>query len=139
MNVLVVEPGYAPYEKEINGLKEMQATVGGLIQPIYPYEEEVAVVCNEEGLLIGLDFNRVVPGGYGGIVGTFFICGIGEEDFCSLTPQQIEKFKKEYHHAELLLGFMGGEPVTLKVQPKNKPGIGTPQKKPDKKHDKGAR
>lgn len=99
MNVLVVEPGYAPYEKEINGLKEMQATVGGLIQPIYPYEEEVAVVCNEEGLLIGLDFNRVVPGGYGGIVGTFFICGIGEEDFCSLTPQQMEKYKKEYHHS----------------------------------------
>lgn len=28
MNVLVVEPGMAPYEKEVNGLKEMQATVG---------------------------------------------------------------------------------------------------------------
>ena len=139
MNVLVVEPGYVPYEKEINGLKEMQATVGGLIQPIYPYEEEVAVVCNEEGLLIGLDFNRVVPGGYGGIVGTFFICGIGEEDFCSLTPQQMEKFKKEYHHAELLLGFMEGTPVTLKVQPKIKPGINPQQKKHEKKHDKGAR
>ena len=24
MNVLVVEPGYLPYEKEINGLEEMQ-------------------------------------------------------------------------------------------------------------------
>lgn len=139
MNVLVVEPGYAPYEKEINGLKEMQATVGGLIQAIYPYEEEVAVVCNEEGLLIGLDFNRVVPGGYGGIVGTFFICGIGEEDFCSLTPQQMEKFKKEYHHAELLLGFMDGKPVTLKVQPKSKPGITPQHKKIEKKQDKGAR
>ena len=27
MDVLVVEPGYAPYEKSINGLDEMQATV----------------------------------------------------------------------------------------------------------------
>lgn len=36
MKTVVVEPGYAPYEKEINGLTEMQATVGGLIQAIYP-------------------------------------------------------------------------------------------------------
>ena len=57
MDVLVVEPGYAPYEKTINGLEEMQATVGGLIQAIYPYEERVAIVCNDEGLLLGLDFN----------------------------------------------------------------------------------
>lgn len=35
MNVLVVEPGYLPYEKEINGLSEMQATVGGYIEAIY--------------------------------------------------------------------------------------------------------
>lgn len=46
MNVLVVEPGVAPYEKEINGLTEMQATVGGLIDAIYPFEDRVAVVCN---------------------------------------------------------------------------------------------
>ena len=52
MNVLVVEPGYAPYEKEINGLQEMQEVVGGLIQAIYPFQEPVAVVCNDEGLLL---------------------------------------------------------------------------------------
>ena len=63
MNVLVVEPGYLPYEKEINGLEEMQAVVGGWIEAIYPYEEEVAIVCNEEGLINGLPFNRRVPGG----------------------------------------------------------------------------
>lgn len=67
MKVLVVEPGYAPYEKEINGLHEMQAVVGGLIQPIYPYQEQVAVVCNEEGLINGLLFNRSVENGYGGV------------------------------------------------------------------------
>ena len=46
MNVLVVEPGFLPYEKEINGLEEMQKTVGGLIQAIYPFQEEVGLVCN---------------------------------------------------------------------------------------------
>lgn len=29
MKVLMVEPGAAPYEKELNGLHEMQAAVGG--------------------------------------------------------------------------------------------------------------
>lgn len=130
MDVLVVEPGYAPYEKSINGLDEMQATVGGLIQAIYPYEEQVAIVCNEEGLLHGLEFNRSVPGGYGGVVGTFFICGLGEEDFCSLTPEQMEKYRKEYHKAEILIGARGNEPITIKVEPKQKKSPGGPQKPP---------
>lgn len=130
MDVLVVEPGYAPYEKSINGLDEMQSTVGGLIQAIYPYEEQVAIVCNEEGLLHGLEFNRSVPGGYGGVVGTFFICGLGEEDFCSLTPEQMEKYRKEYHKAEILIGARGNEPITIKVEPKQKKSPGVPQKPP---------
>ena len=130
MDVLVVEPGYAPYEKSINGLDEMQATVGGLIQAIYPYEEQVAIVCNEEGLLHGLEFNRSVPGGSGGVVGTFFICGLGEEDFCSLTPEQMEKYRKEYHKAEILIGARGKEPITIKVEPKQKKSPGVPQKPP---------
>lgn len=130
MDVLVVEPGYAPYEKSINGLDEMQATVGGLIQAIYPYEEQVAIVCNEEGLLHGLEFNRSVPGGYGGVVGTFFICGLGEEDFCSLTPEQMDKYRKEYHKAEILIGARGNEPITIKVEPKQKKSPGVPQKPP---------
>lgn len=130
MDVLVVEPGYAPYEKSINGLDEMQATVGGLIQAIYPYEEQVAIVCNEEGLQHGLEFNRSVPGGYGGVVGTFFICGLGEEDFCSLTPEQMEKYRKEYHKAEILIGARGNEPITIKVEPKQKKSPGVPQKTP---------
>lgn len=130
MNVLVVEPGMAPYEKEINGLAEMQETVGGLIQAIYPYQEEVALVCNDESLLLGMEFNRTVPGGYGGVFGPFFICGLGGGDFCSLTPAQMARFKKEYHRAEILIGVVGNEPVTIKVQPRPRPGPNTPQKNP---------
>ena len=130
MDVLVVQPRFAPYEKSIIGLDEMQATAGGLIQAIYPYEEQVAIVCNEEGLLHGLEFNRSVPGGYGGVVGTFFICGLGEEDFCSLTPEQMEKYRKEYHKAEILIGARGNEPITIKVEPKQKKSPGVPQKPP---------
>ena len=133
MNVLVVEPGYLPYEKEIKDgadhLEQMQAIVGGLIEPIYPYHEEVAIVCNEEGLINGLPFNRSVPGGYGGVFGTFFICGLGEEDFCSLPPDLTERFKKEFRNSEILLGFEGNEAVTLKVSSQPKPHDTPPHEK----------
>ena len=98
MNVLVVEPGYLPYEKEINGLSEMQATVGGYIQAIYPYEDPVAIVCDEEGLLKDYDFNRSVEGGYGGVFGTFFVCGLSEDSFCSLSPEQMKHYKEKFKH-----------------------------------------
>ena len=133
MNVLVVEPGYLPYEKEIKDgadhLEQMQTIVGGLIEPIYPYHEEVAIVCNEEGLINGLPFNRSVPGGYGGVFGTFFICGLGEEDFCSLPPELMERFKKEFRNSEILLGFDGNEAVTLKVSSQPRPHDTSPHEK----------
>ncbi len=118
MNVLVVDPGREPYEKEINGLQEIQAVVGGLFTAIYPFEDPVGIVCNDEGLLLNMEFNRSMPGGYGGVVGPFFVCGLGEEDFCTLPPDLMEKYKKHFHKAEILLGVRGNEPVTLKVEPK---------------------
>ena len=76
MKVLVVEPMKKCYTKEINGLEEMQALVGGYIQAIYPFPDKAAVVCNEEGKNLGLPFNRPLfdendlP--YDIICGTFF-------------------------------------------------------------------
>ena len=116
MNVLVVEPGTMPYEKEINGLEEMQATVGGSIEAISPYDEFVSIVCDEEGLINGRPFNRSVEGGYGGVFGTFFVCGIDGDNFCSLTPEQMSRYKEKFKYAEILLGAKGNEPITLKVQ-----------------------
>ena len=118
MKVLMVEPGFAPYEAEINGLREMQQAVGGRIQAIYPFEEQVGVVCNDEGLINGLPFNRSMPGGYEGVFGNFFVCGLGEEDFCSLTPEQMQKYKKVFHNAEILRGASRKGLVTLNFEPK---------------------
>lgn len=97
MKVLVVEPLKECYTKEINGLKEMQALVGGYIQAMYPFEDPVAVVCNEEGKNLGLPFNRPLLDEHGLpydiICGTFFVAGLGAEDFASLTDEQIQKYK----------------------------------------------
>ena len=32
----------------------------------------------------------------------------------------MERFKKKFHKAEILVAFYGNEPVTLKVEPKQK-------------------
>lgn len=58
MKVLVVEPLKPCYVREIEGLKAMQDLVGGHIEAIYPYEEPVAIIANEEAKLLGLPFNR---------------------------------------------------------------------------------
>ena len=55
----LVEPGKAPYETEIEGgLESLQKAVGGSIQAVYPYDDPVALICNEEGKLMGLPLNR---------------------------------------------------------------------------------
>ena len=52
MTVVIVKPGYAPYEADINGLDEMQKVVGGIIQAIYPFEDmrifQIQSICSAE-------------------------------------------------------------------------------------------
>ena len=61
MNVLMIQPGAQPRQTEIGeGLSAMQAAVGGPIQAIYPFPEPVALICHEEGKLLGLPLNRAL-------------------------------------------------------------------------------
>lgn len=129
MRVLMVEPGTAPYETEINGLEEMQAAVGGRITASYPFEEQVVLVSNEESIWLQMPFNRSVEGGYGGIFGPFFVCGIEGESFSSLTPEQMTRYREKYHQAEILLTVHGNEVETLKVEPRPRRGPEPPQQK----------
>ena len=85
MKVLIVEPMKPCYVREISGLNDMQEIVGGHIEAIYPFKEQVAIIANEEGKILGLPFNRPlsdergVP--YDIVCGTFFLAGLGAEDF----------------------------------------------------------
>ena len=97
MKVLVVEPQKPCRVQEIESLADMQQLVGGDIEAVYQFQELVAVVCNSEGKLLGLPMNRplldkdYLP--YDIIRGTFFIAGLGQEDFISLTDEQIQRYK----------------------------------------------
>lgn len=106
MKVLVVEPQKPCRVQEIDGLAAMQQIVGGDIEAVYPFQELVAVVCNADGKALGLPMNRplldkdYLP--YDIIRGTFFIAGLGQEDFISLTDEQIQRYKSLYDNMQIL-------------------------------------
>ena len=106
MKVLIVEPMKPCYVREISGLNDMQEIVGGHIEAIYPFKEQVAIIANEEGKILGLPFNRPlsdergVP--YDIVCGTFFLAGLGAEDFVSLTDEQIQRYKSLYDNVQIL-------------------------------------
>lgn len=110
MKVLVVEPEKEPYVKEISsGLSSLQKEVGGFIEAVYPFEDPVAIICNEEGKLEGLPLNRALRDEdghvYDIIAGTFLIAGLSEDNFCSLDDAQVEKFSAMYKNPELFMRF----------------------------------
>lgn len=114
MQVLIVEPERRPEVKEINGtLAAMQKIVGGHIQAVYPFDDAVALVANEEGKLDGLPANRGLRDEDGQIYdivcGTFFLCGApaDSDHFTGLTAEQIEKYQKHFYTPELFLGMDG--------------------------------
>lgn len=103
MKILIVEPGKHPRPADIpHSLENMQKTVGGYIQAIYPWDDPVALVCDEEGLLKQLEFNRYVsPEAV--IFGTFFICGLGEEDFADLLDDLLDKYEAMFRRPEIMI------------------------------------
>ena len=95
------------------GLDSLQKEVGGPIQAVYPWDDPVALICNEEGKLDSdavEHYNRVlateigVP--YDIVVGTFLIVGLTEDDFGSLSPELLEKYEKLFHDPEEFLSLI---------------------------------
>ena len=98
IRVLIVEPDKLPYEKTIpNRLKDKQDIVGGNIEYTRVDNDENAIlICNEEGKLDGLPYNRYI--GHDIIAGTFMIVGddpdVGEDR--SLTDEQVDKYMRRF-------------------------------------------
>ena len=61
LSVLLIQPGKAPRMVEIpDTLDAMQELVGGYIEEYMPFDDEVAIIVNEEGKLKGLPPNRAI-------------------------------------------------------------------------------
>lgn len=106
MKVLMIEPGKLPREIEIDDrLHSLQKAVGGLIEAQYPYDDPVAIICNEEGKIAGLPLNRTIYDENGEIMdivaGTFLITGLGKENFVDLSPQLMTKYTDRFYFPEM--------------------------------------
>lgn len=125
MTVLLIEAGKVPREAEIeNGLASLQKTVGGSIQAVYPYAEPVALICHEEGKILGLPLNRALYDGDGNmydiVAGGFIICGLSDDNFVSLSPEDMEKFKERFQAPEEF-AKINGKIVAIKMEPEKSP------------------
>ena len=119
MTVLVIEPEKKPYVKDISsGLASLQKEVGGYIQAVYPFDDPVAIICNEEGKLNRLPLNRALYTEDGEMFdiacGNIMICGLGEDNFASLQGELLEKYLDKYKHPEVFVKI-GNDILAMKI------------------------
>lgn len=105
IKVVLVRPGEVAKITEIDkGLVSYQEIVEGYIEQLCPFDDPVAIVCNEEGKIDGLELNRALINEQDDIwdiiAGTFFVCGLGEEDYCSLTDELAKKYLEKFKNPE---------------------------------------
>ena len=107
IRVLMIEPGKPPEMREISDtLPSMQEAVGGYIEEYMPFDDDVALVVNEEGKINGLPLNRAIRSEDGSlqdiIAGPFFICSapVESESYQSLTPEMEKKYKEKFRNPE---------------------------------------
>jgi hypothetical protein len=121
MRAIVCRPGKKAVVEDVkHSLEAMQELVGGWIEEIYPFEDAVALVCNEEGKIKGLELNRVLLDEEGipidVIAGTFFICGLTEESFGDIPTNLEEKYLNKFLLPEKILMSGNGRMLVIKEE-----------------------
>ena len=108
MDVLLVRPNMYPQPVQIGcELEDLQKAVGGDIQAVYPYEDPVALIMDEESKMCGKELNRALRDEDGNmydiIAGDFLVVGLDEEDFSSLSPELMKKYEEHFHQPEMFV------------------------------------
>lgn len=111
IKVVLVEPMEPAKVTEIDAnLETYQKIVGGYIEATYPFDDEVAIICNEEGKMNGMDLNRGIT--YKGklvdiIAGPFIVVGLTEDDFGSLSDELAQKYCSRFMLPEMFAKING--------------------------------
>ena len=107
ISVLLIQP--EKYQKMIeieDSLEAMQRVVGSDIEEYMPFDDEVAIICNDESKINGMPLNRAVYDSEHQmtdiIAGDFFICHtrIASEKFQSLPPDLVKKYSEQFRYPE---------------------------------------
>lgn len=81
-------------------LENLQKTVGGMIQAVYPWDDPVALICNDEGKILEMPLNRALADEDGNVydivAGTFLICGLGEDNFAGLSDELAKLYLEKF-------------------------------------------
>ena len=103
LKIVVVKVGeYAKITEIPSGLESLQSVVGGLIEASHFFNDEIALISNEEGKINGMPYNRVVKSTTGTILdviaGDFFIIGSpsGSTEFASLSDELAVKYRNMF-------------------------------------------
>ena len=95
IKVVLCEPGKVARVAEIGTeLSDLQRVVGGLIEPYYPFEEQMMDI----------------------IFGPFFICDCSTPHFGSLNKEQLERYTKQFQNPERFFR-VGGEIKAVPYKP----------------------
>ena len=97
MKILRVEPEKSPEIVDMVGtLEALQAAVGGYIEAVYPFDDPVALICNDDGKFNGMQPNRALYSEDGEILdiiaGTFLIVGLTDDNFGPLSDDLAAKY-----------------------------------------------
>lgn len=129
ISVLYIQTGKYPEILEIeNTLEAKQELVGGDIEMFCPYDDECAIIVNDNGKIFGLPLNRAVyfePDKKDKIMdimaGDFFVCSApyDSSEFESLTPEMTEKYMNMFKYPERFLRW-GRDIVVQPYEPEKK-------------------
>lgn len=107
IKVILCEAGKCAEVVEIDDcLKAFQDIVGGFIEEYMPFDDDVCIVCNDEGKMHNLPLNRAITDEQDKIIdvicGNFFICyaPIESDRFLSLPMELEEKYKEKFYWPE---------------------------------------
>lgn len=112
LRVVALEPGKPAYEAEVaDHFRAFQQAVRGYFEAAYPFDNNAVLIANEEGLIHGMEANRMINGNL--YVGPLFIIGDnGDGNFCSLTDGQTQRYLMEFSQPE----FSGDEELDSGIQ-----------------------
>ena len=110
MKVLLIEPMEHPKEIDIQPTLEEYYKVldCDCITATYAWPEPVALVTDDNGLFTDKLFSRYIRELKQPIRGSFFLCGLGKEDFTDLPPELMDRFRKRFWNPELFVQTASG-------------------------------
>lgn len=113
MKVLLVKPLEHPQMVEIEHTLDAMYRIleCETITAAYPWTEPLALVTDDEGLFSDKLPSRYIRELEQPIMGNFFLCGLGKEDFADLPDELAKKYRERFWMPELIFGGAGSVAV----------------------------